>query len=151
MIRWALNNHLSYKVWLVDKIVILFQRYFSREVLNKEDQELRGADANHQTIACSKLGVKKLNYNIKLDGVPFRIFKQVPQNPLQLIVKHETKYSQRHSNFQNHLKIHNYFQMNIQNPKMHQRERLLHQTAGSSMLRVALEKITLCKARRGPK
>ena len=36
VIRWVLNNHLSYKVWQADKIVILFQRYFAREVLNKE-------------------------------------------------------------------------------------------------------------------
>ena len=37
--------------------------------------------------------------------------------------------------------------MNIQNTNMHQRKRLLHQTPGSSMLRVALEEDTLCKAR----
>ena len=35
-IRWALNNHLSDKVWLVDKIVILFYRLFAREVLTRK-------------------------------------------------------------------------------------------------------------------
>ena len=34
--------------------------------------------------------------------------------------------------------------MNIQKPDMHKRERLLHQTVGGSMLRVALEKDTQC-------